>query len=215
MVILLAKQMTGKELVAFCRSKIGTAYVFGMKGKVMTEANFQYLYNTYGRSKVPYSDHSKVGKVCVDCSGLISWACGVVLGSGQWMNRANVNQPIATLSQAPVGALVWMEGHIGVYSGMKNGVHHYIAADGSKYGVREVPISQNRFTHWLLVEDVFDYEMGEEEMVEKDTIIVDGKKHEVNMIRKDGVTYVKTRDIAELVGYHVGSQGKVPVLTKE
>lgn len=211
----MAKKMTGKELVAFCRSKIGTPYVYGMKGKVMTEANFQYLYNTYGSRYVPYSDHAKVGKVCVDCSGLISWACGVVLGSGQWMNRANVKQPIASLKQAPIGALVWMDGHIGVYSGMKNGVHHYIAADGSKYGVREVPISQNRFTHWLLVESVFDYEMEEEEMVEKDTIIVDGKKHEVNMIRKDGVTYVKTRDIADLVGYQVGSQGKVPVLTKE
>lgn len=211
----MAKKMTGKELVAFCRSKIGTAYVFGMKGKVMTEANFQYLYNTYGSRYVPWSDHVKVGKVCVDCSGLISWACGVVLGSSQWMNRANVKKPIASLKQAPIGALVWMDGHIGVYSGMKNGVHHYIAADGSKYGVREVPISQNRFTHWLLVESVFDYEMEEEEMVEKDTIIVDGKKHEVNMIRKDGVTYVKTRDIAELVGYQVGSQGKVPVLTKE
>lgn len=211
----MAKKMTGKDLVAFCRSKIGAHYVYGMKGQVMTEANFQYLYNTYGRSKVPYSDHAKVGKICVDCSGLISWACGVVMGSKQWMNRANVKQPIATLRQAPIGALVWMDGHIGVYSGMKNGVHHYIAADGSKYGVREVPISQNKFTHWLLVEDVFDYEMEAEEMVEKDTIIVDGKKHEVNMIRKDGVTYVKTRDIAELVGYQVGSQGKVPVLTKE
>lgn len=207
--------MTGKELVAFCRSKIGTVYVYGMKGKVMTEANFQYLYNTYGRSKVPYSDHAKVGKVCVDCSGLISWACGVVLSSGQWMNRANVKQPIATLRQAPIGALVWMEGHIGVYSGMKNGVHHYIAADGSKYGVREVPISQNRFTHWLLVEDVFDYEMGDDEMVEKDTIIVNGKKYQVDMIRKDGITYIKTRDFAEVTGYQVSSQGKTPVLVKE
>ena len=53
------------------------------------------------------------------------------------------------------------------------------------------------------------------EMVEKDKIIVDGKECKVNMIRKDGVTYVKTRDIAELVGYQVGRQGKVPVLTKE
>lgn len=211
----MSKKMTGKELVEFCRSKIGTPYVYGMKGKTMTEANFQYLYNTYGGRFVPYSDHAKVGKVCVDCSGLISWACGVVLGSSQWMNRANVKKPIASLRQAPIGALVWMDGHIGVYSGMKNGVHHYIAADGSKYGVREVPISQNRFTHWLLVESVFDYEMEGEEMVEKDEIIVDGKKCKVNMIRKDGVTYVKTRDIAELVGYQVGSQGKVPVLTKK
>ena len=52
-------------------------------------------------------------------------------------------------------------------------------------------------------------------MVEKGKIIVDGKECKVNMIRKDGVTYIKTRDIAELVGYQVGSQGKVPVLMKE
>lgn len=52
------------------------------------------------------------------------------------------------------------------------------------------------------------------EVIEKDKIIVDGKECKVSMIRKDGVTYVKTRDIAELVGYQVGSQGKVPVLEK-
>lgn len=211
----MAKKMTGKELVAFCRSKIGTAYVYGMKGKVMTEANFQYLYNTYGSRYVPYSDHAKVGKVCVDCSGLISWACGVVLGSKQWMNRANVKQPIATLRQAPIGALVWMEGHIGVYSGMKNGVHHYIAADGSKYGVREVPISQNRFTHWLLVESVFDYEMEEEEMVTKEKIEFFGKEIECELIRKDGKVYPYIRDFGEKVGLKISNKGKMPVVDRK
>lgn len=211
----MAKKMTGKELVAFCRSKIGTAYVFGMKGKVMTEANFQYLHNTYGRSKVPYSDHAKVGKVCVDCSGLISWACGVVLGSGQWMNRANVKKPIATLRQAPIGALVWMDGHIGVYSGMKNGVHHYIAADGSKYGVREVPISQNRFTHWLLVESVFDYEVEENEMVTKEKIEIFGKEVECEVIRKGGKVYPYIRDFGEKVGLKISNKGRMPVVEKK
>ena len=42
----MAKRMTGKELVAFCRSKIGTPYVYGMKGKVMTEQNYKFLKNT-------------------------------------------------------------------------------------------------------------------------------------------------------------------------
>ena len=45
----MAKRMTGKELVAFCRSKIGTPYVYGMKGKVMTEQNYKFLKNTYGK----------------------------------------------------------------------------------------------------------------------------------------------------------------------
>ena len=54
-----------------------------------------------------------------------------------------------------------------------------------------------------------------DEVVEKDAVLVDGKKHQVNMIRKDGVTYIKTRDIANLLGYKIGSQGKIPVFTKE
>ena len=204
-------KMTGMELVAFARSKIGTPYVYGMKGTVMTLANYNYLKGQYGKM-VWDSDVKKVGQVCVDCSGMISWACGVVLGSAQWFERANVKRPISSIKDAPLGALVWQKGHIGVYSGMRNGVPYYIAADGSAYGVREVPLSRNRFTHWLLVEDVFSYEMEAEEVVEKDTIIINGKEYEVNMIRKDGVTYIKTRDLAQADGIEVGSQGRTPVI---
>ncbi len=149
-------KMTGAELVAFACSKIGTPYVYGMKGAVMTLANYNYLKRQYGKM-VWDSDVKKVGQVCVDCSGLISWACGIVLGSAQWFERANMKRPISSIEDAPLGALVWMKGHIGVYNGMRNGVPYYIAADGSAYGVREVPLSRNRFTHWLLVEDVFEY----------------------------------------------------------
>ena len=115
-------------MVAFCRSKIGTPYVYGMKGKVMTEQNYKFLKNTYGKM-VWLSDRDKIGKVCVDCSGLISWACGVTLGSGQWKARATKINPISTIEKAPIGALVWMQGHIGVYTGMKNGHPYYVAAD--------------------------------------------------------------------------------------
>ena len=109
-----------------------------------------------------------------------------------------------------------MKGHIGVYTGKnKDGVCCYIAADGSRYGVREVTINNNDFTHWLLVRDIFTYEMEDDEMVERETIIVNGKKHQVDMIRKDGVTYIKSRDIADLVGYKIGNQGKIPVFTKK
>ncbi len=208
-------KMTGKALVAFCRSKIGTPYVYGMKGTVMTEANFNDLQNTYGRKLIWDSDREKIGKVCVDCSGLISWACGVALGSSQWRNRASQKHPIATIQEAPVGALVWMQGHIGVYSGTKNGIPRYIAADGSAYGVREVPLSQNRFTHWMLVEDVFDYEMEDDEMVEQAKIILDGQEKQVRRILKDGNNYISVRDLAELLGYDVSSKGNVAVLIKK
>lgn len=111
-------KMTGLQLVAFARSKINTPYVYGMKGEVMSKAKYDWLKKTYG-DLVWDSDSKKIGKVCVDCSGLISWACGVMLGSTQWMNKANVKKPISTISEAPVGALVWMQGHIGIYVGKK------------------------------------------------------------------------------------------------
>ena len=35
----------------------------------------------------------------------ISWACGVVLGSAQWFERANVKRPVSSIKDAPLGAL--------------------------------------------------------------------------------------------------------------
>lgn len=209
----MAKKMTGKELVAFCRSKIGTPYVYGMKGKVMTEQNYKFLKNTYGKM-VWLSDRDKIGKVCVDCSGLISWACGVMLGSGQWKARATKINPISTIEKAPIGALVWMQGHIGVYTGMKNGYPYYIAADGSAYGVREVPLRCNKFTHWLLVEDVFQYEMRDDEVVEKDKVEVFGKVVTMKLIRKDGRVYPDIREFCAAVGLEIDNKGRMPVVKK-
>ena len=206
--------MTGNELVAFARGKIGTPYVYGMKGKVLTQKTYDRLRILFG-PLVWESDAAKIGQVCVDCSGLISWACGVTLGSGQWKARATKINPISTIEKAPIGALVWMQGHIGVYTGMKNGYPYYIAADGSAYGVREVPLRCNKFTHWLLVEDVFKYEMGDDEVVEKCKMIINGKEHTVERILKDGTNYIKIRDVAEAIGYDVTSKGSVAVLTKK
>jgi hypothetical protein len=209
----MAKKMTGKELVSFCRSKIGTPYVYGMKGKVMTEQNYKFLKNTYGKM-VWLSDRDKIGKVCVDCSGLISWACGVTLGSGQWKARATKINPISTIEKAPIGALVWMQGHIGVYTGMRNGHPYYVAADGSAYGVREVPLRCNKFTQWLLVEDVFQYEMRDDEVVEKDKVEVFGKVVTMKLIRKDGKVYPDIREFCAAVGLEIDNKGRMPVVKK-
>lgn len=206
-------KMTGAELVAFCRSKIGTPYIYGAKGEKVTQDDFDTLKSLYG-GKVWDSDAKKIGKVCVDCSGLITWACNVPLSSAGWNAEASAKKPISTIRTAPVGALVWRAGHIGVYSGIKNGEPHYIAADGSQYGVREVPVSKNTFTHWLLVEDVFTYEEVDE-VVEKAKIIIDGKEQDVQRILKDGTNYIRIRDIADLLGYKVSSKGSTAILTKK
>ena len=209
-------KMTGHDLAVFCHEKIGTAYVYGMKGKVMTQANFNYLHKVHGAKFVPYSDHVKIGQVCVDCSGLIGWGCCVWQNSKSWKEQA-VREghfyPISTLKKAPVGALVWCEGHIGVYIGMEKGVLTYIAADGSKYGTRNAPISTNRFTHWLLVPSVFDYE--EDEMVTKEKLEIFGKEVECEVIRKNGKVYPYIRDFGEKVGLKISNKGKMPVVEKK
>lgn len=198
----MAKKMAGKELVSFARSKIGTPYVYGAKGEVLTLDKYNYLKKQYG-SMVWVSDISKVGKVCVDCSGLISWACGVSLGSSQWMERASVKKPISSVREAPVGALVWMQGHIGIYTGLKNGVPYYVAADGSAYGVREVPVSYNKFTHWLLVTDIFEQEDDDEVEKVKRSYKYGDKTVTFDVVVLDDHYYIQASDIATLFGKKV------------
>lgn len=146
---------TAQGLIEFAKSKIGTPYVYGAKGTVMSLEQIRELRRMYGSNCVWYSDDNKVGKVCVDCSGLISWYTGIIRGSGQYKSTAVEVVPISQRTNKHIGWAVWMNGHIGVYLGNDT----YIAADGSAYGVRIAKLSQNRFTHLLKLCDI-DYGEG-------------------------------------------------------
>lgn len=202
--------MTGEELVAFAKSKLGVPYVYGMKGKVMTEALYDSLKKTYG-NLVWDSDRQKIGKVCCDCSGLISWATGIARSSQNYHDTALEIEPIATIAKAPIGAAVWRKGHIGIYIG--NG--EYIAEDGSAYGCRINKLRNAGFTHWLKLKDIDYTEQGDSEMVEQAKLIVNGKEFVVERILKDGTNYIKIRDLADALGYIVSNKGSTPVLTKK
>lgn len=146
---------TAQGLIEFAKSKIGTPYVYGAKGTVMSLEQIRELRRMYGSNCVWYSDDNKAGKVCVDCSGLISWYTGIVRGSGQYKETAEEVVPISQRTNNHIGWAVWMNGHIGVYLGNDT----YIAADGSAYGVRIARLSQNRFTQLLKLCDI-DYGEG-------------------------------------------------------
>ena len=196
--------MTNLELVLFAKSKLGTPYVYGMKGDVLTEKQYERLKILFG-DLVWDSDRQKIGQVCVDCSGLISWATGIHRNSQGYHDTAAAVFPISMLQDAPVGAALWCKGHIGIYLGDGK----YIAADGSRYGVRIASVRGSSFTHWFLLKDI-DYREGEQ--VTKETILYNEAEYTVEMIRKDGVTYLKTRDIANVLGLSVKNRGKTPVL---
>lgn len=146
---------TAQGLIEFAKSKIGTPYVYGAKGTVMSLEQIRELRRMYGSNCVWYSDDYKAGKVCVDCSGLISWYTGILRGSGQYKETAQEVVPISQRTNDHIGWAVWMNGHIGVYLGNDT----YIAADGSAYGVRIAKLTQNRFTQLLKLCDI-DYGDG-------------------------------------------------------
>lgn len=146
---------TAQGLIEFAKSKVGTPYVYGAKGTVMSLEQIRTLRRMYGSNCVWYSDDNKAGKVCVDCSGLISWYTGIIRGSGQYKSTAVEVIPISQRTNKHIGWAVWMNGHIGIYLGNDT----YIAADGSAYGVRIAKLSQNRFTHLLKLCDI-DYGNG-------------------------------------------------------
>ena len=182
--------MNNIELVRFAESKIGTAYVYGMKGTVMTQADYDRLKNDYG-SMVWDSDRNKIGQVCVDCSGLISWATGITRSSqgyhdvvekeSEYTNKQMIF-PISTIKDAPIGVAVWQNGHIGIYTGSGT----YIAADGSAYGVRRNSLSKASFTHWFKIVDVEYIKEGDEEVVEKSKMVVEGQEISIDRILKNG-----------------------------
>ncbi len=152
-------ELTGKDLAEFVRSKLGTPYVYGAKGSYgkLTQSHlnslilgcqsiFTNIYVTKARRLV--------GQICTDCSGLISWYTGKNIGSYQMYKTASKRYPISTVGQAPVGAVLWKSGHVGV----KIDDTYFIEAKGIDYGTVITRIKDTRFTHWLLF-DYIDYDM--------------------------------------------------------
>lgn len=130
-------------------------YVYGAKGSVLNREQIDALRNLYGSNCVWWSDSNKAGKICCDCSGLISSATGLIRGSEQYKSTSVECYPISQCKPHMRGWAVWMFGHIGIYDG--NG--GYYAMDGSARNMVHYPLSKNNFTHIIKLCDV-DYGSG-------------------------------------------------------
>lgn len=200
-------ELTNLGLVEFVKSKLGTPYLYGAKGEAISLAKFKKLKSLYG-NLIWNSDISKVGHVCCDCSGLISWYTGIQRGSTQFKNAAKKVHPISTINSAPIGAAVWRQGHIGVYIG--NG--YYIAEDGSAYGCRKNKITNANFTHWFEISDIkYIKEVVDDEVVESSKIKINGQYYTVSRILKDGTNYIKIRDL-EKAGFKISNEGNIAII---
>lgn len=156
---------TAKGLVAFVLSQVGTPYVYGAKGQVVTD----YLIDLWAQESPnvyddTYIDKARkyIGRRAHDCSGLISRYTGILRGSSNFCETAIEQLPISQISEECIGWAVWKRGHIGVYIG--NGL--VVEARGIDYGTIKVKRTSNAWTHVLKLKDI-DY--SEEATVQKAT----------------------------------------------
>lgn len=116
------EQLTGIGLAMHGIGKKGTPYVYGAKGAhgVLTESRLNFLAESFPNIFTPsYMTKARknIGKVCTDCSGLISWYTGRELSSSQMYSQASARLPIADWDKFAVGVVLWKNGHVGIYIG--------------------------------------------------------------------------------------------------
>lgn len=147
---------TGEGLAEFGRCKEGTPYVYGTKGAdgALTQTRVNALAAAY--PIIFTADYLKkiaekelVGKVCCDCSGLISWYTNYVLGSAQLYAQAYTRLPIAAIRNFAVGTILWKKGHVGVYLGIVDGVPCDVQSKGIDYGCLMLPCTETEWKYGL------------------------------------------------------------------
>lgn len=144
---------TKLELIKWCESKLGTPYVYGAKGKVLTQAQINTWAKLHpGTFTANYISKAKkyIGKECTDCSGLISWFTGILRGSYNYKDTATQTVPIKQLDETMIGWALWKPGHIGIYIG--NG--YCIEAKGIDFGCIKSKVSATAWTHALQLCDI-------------------------------------------------------------
>ena len=125
-------------------------YVYGAKGIILTRDQIRDLQRQYGKNLVWDSDLNKAGKICSDCSGLISSLTHIYRSSQEYFDTAVEVKSINERNSSMRGWGVWRKGHIGIYDG-ENG---YYAMDGSKNNAAHSPLSANNFTHIIKLCDI-------------------------------------------------------------
>lgn len=137
--------LTGQGLVEHAKSLLGTPYFYGSKLKILIESFMMSMHKAYPNivtSQYIQKARNKgmVGKVCVDCSGLISSYTKKVLGSAQLYSQAYTRLPISQYQNFAIGTVLWRKGHVGIFS-----------KEDNKYFVYE-----SKGIDWGVVKSVFD-----------------------------------------------------------
>lgn len=152
---------TGNGLAEYARVHLGTPYFYGAKihegnlnEKKMSTMHAMYPKVVTISYMVKARRKGQVGKVNVDCSGLIAGYRQLNIGSYQLYQTAYTRMPIAKINDFAVGTVLWKSGHVGVYIGKVNGVPMCIEAKGINYGTVMSKVSSTKWVYGLTFKDV-------------------------------------------------------------
>jgi hypothetical protein len=154
------------DLVVYARqaAKEGWGYVYGTCGQVLSPALLESRQKTYPEEVVPYLnliEQKWMGRHVTDCAGLIKgygWLnpkTGAVVYSTNGVPDLSANDlyraaaetgAINTIPELP-GVAVWMNGHIGVYTGGGN----VVEAMTTTRGVVTTKLKGRGWSAWLKV----------------------------------------------------------------
>lgn len=144
---------TATDLINHCEKAIKEdwQYVFGAKGKVLTNEQIKKLQDRWGKYCVWDSDvETKGGKICCDCSGLISSLTNIERNSQGYFDTAVEIKSINERNSSMKGWGIWKKNHVGVYDGNDG----YYAMDGSERNMVHNNLNQNSFTHIIKLCDI-------------------------------------------------------------
>lgn len=134
-------QLTGTGLAEFAVSKLGMPYFYGAKITygVLTEKfmcgmhqKFPDMVDENYLKKA--REQRQVGKINVDCSGLIGAYRGKERSSSQLYSTAYMRLPMEKIADFAVGTVLWKTGHVGIYIGKQNRNMYCVEAKGIDYG---------------------------------------------------------------------------------
>ena len=138
-------------------------YLYGAKGEMCNTAHIQSLINAYpGYFSTPEIQAlalAKVGYNCADCSGYVCICYGFSpMWTGLLHDRASERHPlvcengtwVSTAGPIPIGAILWKNGHVGIYVGGQ----YVVEARSEQYDVTLNSMEGRGFTKVLMFSGV-------------------------------------------------------------
>lgn len=149
---------TGQGLVNYAKSKVGTPYFYGAKMAKLTESFMSQMHREYpsvvtDKYIAKAKNKGLVGKVCVDCSGLIGAYRKNQIGSAQLYSTAKKRLKVSDYKEWANGVVCWRSGHVGVFA-KENGKYYVYEAKGIDYGVVKSVFVASKWSYGLTFSDL-------------------------------------------------------------